>query len=121
MAVAKSVRAGDLTHHTELFQEGHHHASGDGPFAFSDGKTPAVSDMRIYGQHDEATIKQLARCVAAEPGAPGVLCADGHKGYSMPIGGVVGYQRFVSPSGVGYDIACGNMAVRTNLTARDLS
>ena len=72
---------------------------------------------RIYGQHDAATIQQLERCVAAEDTAIGVLCADGHKGYSMPIGGVVAYTRYVSPSGVGFDIACGNMAVRTNLTA----
>lgn len=33
----------------------------------------------------------------------------------MPIGGVIGYRDFVSPSGVGYDIGCGNKAVRTNL------
>lgn len=77
--------------------------------------------MRIYGQHDEATLKQLERCVEAEEGAPGVLCADGHRGYSMPIGGVVGYRNYVSPSGVGYDIACGNMAVQTNVMAADIS
>ena len=39
----------------------------------------------------------------------------------MPIGGVVAYRGFVSPSGVGYDIACGNMAVETNLLAAGLS
>lgn len=77
--------------------------------------------MKIYGQHDDATKAQLARCIAAEDGAIGVLCADGHKGYSMPIGGVVGYHRYVSPSGVGYDIACGNLAVQTNLHADDIS
>jgi tRNA-splicing ligase RtcB len=38
----------------------------------------------------------------------------------MPIGGVVAYQNFVSPSGVGYDIACGNMAVATSLTTSDI-
>lgn len=76
--------------------------------------------MKIYGQHDERTIQQLERCVAAEDGAVGVLCADGHVGYSMPIGGVVAYRGFVSPSGVGYDIACGNMAVQTNIMAADL-
>lgn len=76
--------------------------------------------MKIYGEHDERTKQQLERCVAAEDGAIGVLCADGHLGYSMPIGGVVGYRRFVSPSGVGYDIACGNMAVQTNLIAADV-
>lgn len=76
--------------------------------------------MKIYGEHDDRTKAQLERCVAAEDGAIGVLCADGHLGYSMPIGGVVGYRRFVSPSGVGYDIACGNMAVQTNVMAVDV-
>ncbi len=76
--------------------------------------------VKIFGTHDERTILQLARSVAAEKGAVGVLCADGHVGYSMPIGGVVGYKNLVSPSGVGYDIACGNLAVQTNLRASDL-
>src|SRR5262249_4930428 len=56
-----------------------------------------------------------------ERNAPAVLCADGHLGYSMPIGGVVGYRDHVSPSGVGYDIACGNLAIRTNLAAVDVA
>lgn len=77
--------------------------------------------MKIYGQHDARTIEQLERCVAVEAGAVGVLCADGHVGYSMPIGGVVAYRNYVSPSGVGYDIACGNMAVQTNLRAIDVA
>jgi tRNA-splicing ligase RtcB (3'-phosphate/5'-hydroxy nucleic acid ligase) len=76
--------------------------------------------MKVFGTHDEATIEQLRRSAAAEPDAPAVLCADGHLGYSMPIGGVVGYRRHISPSGVGYDIACGNLAVRTTLAAADL-
>ncbi|PWA10429.1 RNA-splicing ligase RtcB [Pueribacillus theae] len=45
----------------------------------------------------------------------GVLCADGHYGYSQPVGGVIVYDKQISPSGVGYDIACGNKAVKTNL------
>jgi tRNA-splicing ligase RtcB len=77
--------------------------------------------MKIFGEHDEATIAQLRRCAAAEPDAPAVLCADGHLGYSMPIGGVVGYRDHISPSGVGYDIACGNLAVRTPLRAADFT
>src|SRR5215213_7439585 len=71
--------------------------------------------MRIFGDHDERTVAQLERCVAAEEGAAGVLCADAHLGYSQPIGGVVAYRQHVSPSGVGYDIACGNKAVLTDL------
>jgi tRNA-splicing ligase RtcB len=71
--------------------------------------------VRIFGDHDERTVAQLERCVAAEDGAAGVLCADGHLGYSQPIGGVVAYREHVSPSGVGYDIGCGNKAVLTDL------
>src|SRR5437867_434851 len=39
--------------------------------------------------------------------------ADGHLGYVMPIGGVAAYRNKVSVVGVGFDIACGNAAIRT--------
>src|SRR6202171_2072407 len=68
---------------------------------------------KIFGQHDEATIKQIGTCVAAG-GERAVLCADGHKGYAQPIGGVVAYKDKISLSGVGFDIACGNLAIRTD-------
>ncbi len=41
--------------------------------------------------------------------------ADGHLGYSMPIGGVAAFDNKVSVTGVGFDIACGNCAVRTDV------
>src|SRR6202042_1762897 len=50
----------------------------------------------------------------------GVLCADHHPGYSQPIGGAIAYEGYVSPSGVGYDIGCGNKAVETGVTRGDL-
>lgn len=65
-----------------------------------------------YGDHDEKTIGQMNRCMSIGTAAAGVLCADGHLGYAHPIGGVVGYTDHISISGVGFDIACGNMAVR---------
>jgi tRNA-splicing ligase RtcB len=76
--------------------------------------------MKIFGTHDDATLTQLKNCVDAAPDAVGVLCADGHLGYSMPIGGVVAYRDHVSPSGVGYDIACGNMAVKLDVRYEDI-
>jgi tRNA-splicing ligase RtcB len=45
-----------------------------------------------------------------------VLCADGHYGYSQPVGGAVAYREHISPGGVGYDIGCGNKAVLTDLS-----
>lgn len=77
-------------------------------------------DLTILGDHEARTIEQLERCTAAEPGARGVLCADGHVGYSQPVGGVVAYREHIAPSGVGYDIGCGNTAVRLDLRAADL-
>lgn len=77
-------------------------------------KTDRVT-TKIFGQHDEATVAQIERCVAAG-GERGVLCADGHKGYAQPIGGVVAYTDKISLSGVGFDIACGNLAIRTDAT-----
>src|SRR5579875_2039996 len=71
--------------------------------------------MKVYGEHDQRVLDQLARCAAVEEGARAVLCADGHLGYSQPIGGAVAYREHISPSGVGYDIGCGNKAVRTDL------
>lgn len=68
---------------------------------------------KIFGQHDEATIKQIETCLATG-GERAVLCADGHKGYAQPIGGVVAYKDKISLSGVGFDIACGNLAIRTD-------
>ena len=69
--------------------------------------------IQIFGEHDDATRAQIARCVAAG-GERGVLCADAHKGYAQPIGGVVGYKDKISLSGVGFDIGCGNLAIRTD-------
>jgi len=43
----------------------------------------------------------------------------GHLGYVMPIGGVAAYDEEVSVVGVGFDIACGNAAIRTDLSIRD--
>jgi tRNA-splicing ligase RtcB len=76
--------------------------------------------LTVFGTHEPRTLAQLERCAAAEHGARAVLCADGHLGYSMPIGGVVGYRQLISPSGVGYDIACGNLAARTSLRAAEV-
>lgn len=76
-----------------------------------------MSQLTIFGEHEPKVIKQLQNCVDQEEGSFGVLCADGHFGYSAPIGGVIAYREHVSPAAVGYDIGCGNMAVATNLHA----
>jgi tRNA-splicing ligase RtcB len=71
--------------------------------------------ITVRGDVDARAVEQLRRCAQAGDAVAGALCADGHVGYSQPIGGVVAYPDHISPSGVGYDIACGNKAVRTEL------
>jgi tRNA-splicing ligase RtcB (3'-phosphate/5'-hydroxy nucleic acid ligase) len=83
--------------------------------------TVHAMSLTVIGDHEARTVQQLERCVRAEDGAAGVLCADGHVGYSQPVGGAVAYRSHISVSGVGYDIGCGNKAVRTVLRHEDVA
>jgi tRNA-splicing ligase RtcB (3'-phosphate/5'-hydroxy nucleic acid ligase) len=73
----------------------------------------------IFGQHDANTLAQFRDIASRAERA--ALMADGHVGYVMPIGGVAAYRNRVSVVGVGFDIACGNAAIRTDLTAADIA
>src|SRR2546423_10937817 len=79
-----------------------------------------MSTIKTFGPVDERSHEQLKRCMSAGDAEFGVLCADHHPGYSQPIGGAIAYEGYVSPSGVGYDIGCGNKAARTDLTSAEL-
>lgn len=84
------------------------------------GKKVSSVSIATFGYVDRWSHTQLRICLAAAEAREGrelrgVLCADHHPGYSQPIGGVVAYRHHVSPSGVGYDIACGNLAAKTNI------
>jgi tRNA-splicing ligase RtcB len=70
------------------------------------------SPLSVFGDHDEATITQIKNCMGVGNAVAGVICADGHLGYAQPVGGVIAYEKQISISGVGFDIGCGNMAVR---------
>lgn len=70
------------------------------------------SPLKVFGDHDDSTLAQMRNCMAVGNAVAGVLCADGHLGYAQPVGGVIAYEKQISISGVGFDIGCGNMAVR---------
>lgn len=70
------------------------------------------SPLKVFGTHEDATIAQMRNCMAVGNAVAGVICADGHLGYAQPVGGVIAYEKQISISGVGFDIGCGNMAVR---------
>jgi tRNA-splicing ligase RtcB len=81
---------------------------------------PGEVRIAVRGDVEARAVEQLRRCAEAGGAVAAVLCADGHVGYSQPIGGAVAYPDHISPSGVGYDIACGNKAVRTDLAVDDV-
>lgn len=82
--------------------------------------TEPYRDLTVFGEADDKTIEQMNNCLDVQQGAKGVLCADNHLGYAQPVGGVVAYRNRISVSGVGYDIGCGNKAVKTKLLAADV-
>jgi tRNA-splicing ligase RtcB len=73
------------------------------------------SPLTVIGDHTDATITQMRRCMEVGNAVAGVICADGHLGYAQPVGGVIAYEKQISISGVGFDIGCGNMAVRLDV------
>lgn len=79
-----------------------------------------MKPIKIFGKEviDDKCIYQLQNCIGEND--IGVLTADAHYGYAHPIGGAIAYKNQISLSGVGFDIACGNYAVRTNIKADDI-
>ena len=77
-----------------------------------------VGEVKVWGEPLENAIEQAEMCALTADRV--ALMADHHLGYSQPIGGVVAYRGKVSPSGVGYDIACGNKAVKLDADPRDI-
>jgi tRNA-splicing ligase RtcB (3'-phosphate/5'-hydroxy nucleic acid ligase) len=73
----------------------------------------------VWGGVDDKTLNQIRR--TRDTGAARVaLTADNHLGYGVPIGGVAAYKDAISPTGVGFDIACGNKAMLTDMAGTEL-
>ncbi|MFD2117585.1 RtcB family protein [Paenibacillus yanchengensis] len=79
-----------------------------------------IQGVRVWGKAEESAVTQAITCANTGNVVQALLMADHHKGYSQPIGGVIAYRNQISPSGVGYDIGCGNKAVRTNVMVNDI-
>jgi len=78
-----------------------------------------IDNIPVWGAEvDEGAMSQIRTC--AQTADHVAMMADHHKGYAVPIGGVVAYADAISPSGVGFDIACGNKAVLTDASAAEV-
>jgi tRNA-splicing ligase RtcB len=77
-----------------------------------------IDNVAVWGEPLEDAVAQAITC--ARRANAMALMADHHIGYAMPIGGVAAYEEYISPSGVGYDISCGNKAVLLDADASDV-
>jgi len=75
-------------------------------------------EIITIGIHEQSAIDQANNCLNEAEAI--FLMADGHKGYGMPVGGVAVYKNRISPAGVGFDIACGNKAVKLDVKYSDI-
>ena len=77
-----------------------------------------IQGVPVWGEPLDNAVAQIVNCAGDADAV--ALMADHHLGYSVPIGGVVAYRDKLSPAGVGYDIACGNKAVRLDIAASEV-
>lgn len=86
----------------------------DGPPAFIERDAPAA--WKSYGEDlDQGAIQQMVNACRLPVATRGALMPDAHRGYGLPIGGVLATEGAVIPYAVGVDIAC-----RMKLTVLDL-
>lgn len=83
--------------------------------------TDTYNKFVVFGDSEPKTITQMKELCLDRRVVRGALMADNHLGYTCPVGGVVAFDNHVSVASVGYDIACGNYAVKTNLTLEGIT
>lgn len=77
-----------------------------------------IDGIPVWGEPLENAVAQMRNCLKTADKA--ALMADHHLGYAVPVGGVIAYEGKISPSGVGFDIACGNKAVKLDVRAEEI-
>lgn len=77
-------------------------------------------NIKTFGPVDERSYQQLVRCFEAGDARYAVLCADHHPGYAQPIGSAIAYADQISVSGAGFDLGCGNSAIKLNVKYDDI-
>ena len=82
--------------------------------AFAERDAPAPFESWC-ADADEGTLSQMHNALRLPSAVRGALMPDAHRGYGLPIGGVLATEGTVIPYGVGVDIAC-----RMKLTVLDL-
>ena len=74
-------------------------------------------ETHIFARQIETeALAQFDSAMAQDFVVKGALMPDAHKGYSLPIGGVVATKNVILPAWVGYDIGCGMCALKTDFS-----
>ena len=80
-----------------------------------------IDDIPVWGDPLPEAIDQMKAVMQYEKAPSDVaIMADHHIGYSVPVGGVVAYERSINVNGVGFDIGCGNKAVLLDCDITDV-
>lgn len=80
-----------------------------------------IDGIPVWGNPLPEAVQQMKEVMNHEiPPNYGALMADHHIGYSVPVGGVVAYEKHINVNGVGFDIACGNKAVLLDVDAGEI-
>ncbi len=70
-------------------------------------KTGRSAPYKIWGENlDPEALIQMEQACSLPVSVSGALMPDAHKGYGLPIGGVLAVNNAVIPYAVGVDIAC---------------
>jgi tRNA-splicing ligase RtcB len=66
--------------------------------------------ITLFGERgidfEAGVMDQMLKAASLPVAVQAAIMPDGHPGYALPIGGVIALENAVSPSFVGYDIAC---------------
>lgn len=77
-----------------------------------------IDGIPVWGEALPEAVAQMKAVMNHEKRPEYVaLMADHHIGYSVPVGGVVAYEKSININGVGFDIACDNKAVLLDCAA----
>lgn len=79
-----------------------------------------IHNIPVFGEPLMNAVEQMETCLNTGNAFRGALMADHHLGYAAPVGAVIARHNEISPSEVGFDIACGNKAVKTDMHFDDL-
>lgn len=79
-----------------------------------------TAPIKYFGEpgidFEQGVVDQIVKAARLPVAVRAAVMPDGHIGYALPIGGVIALDNAVSPSFVGYDIAC-----RMTLSILDLT